>query len=720
MNTYSINGRQVKLTFAAVGENVLRFSVLPGGMAVRNTFTTIDLAEREWPEPDIVFNNCPESLQFEAGPFTVKLNGFKIEVFKGKKKIQKLSVSPKTGNVNFTLKPDEKLYGLGQGYRSHVNRRGTNYDLSLNGQIRGYMENYSAVSPVGYVIGKGWALFFHQPWKGMLDLTGSEGVFAKDEREYCDVFIFNIDKPADAAPEYYALTGLPPLPPKYAFGYMQSYRTLLFKGEEQVLKTAKYMRDNDLPCDVLIYLGTGYCENGWNVHNGKFAWQPDVFPNPEKTMKELHKMGYKISLHVTRCPASLHGKLGPQPKLGKDPNLSPLEYDHVENYWQKHRELYATSKNEAWWPDDGDEIDVVARLTRQKLYYDGCLELEPDRRPFYLNRNSSPGHTKWGGIIWSGDVVSQWETLKNHIPLGLNVGVSSTPYWSSDTGGFFCSEEYSGEMYIRWFEYNAFTPFLRSHGRPSFLHNPWGWKKVKKLDDMPHELSGHVQGEGLLKAETLGDERVEPICRKFIHERYKLLPYIYTLAWEASLKGIPMMRPLWITHPEDPASGEMGTEYMLGQSLLVAPVTAKGAVEWPVYLPVGKWYDYWTGKEYSGGKTIKAPAGLDTIPVFVPAGGILVKAPVVPHMDLKPKKGFEEISIEVYTGADGVYTLYEDDGISLGYMRGENTVTEIHWEEKGARLSAKGKSTLMSGASRDVKVTLFPSGEKRVLTICYE
>jgi alpha-glucosidase/alpha-D-xyloside xylohydrolase len=714
MSGYSINGKPVKLTFAAAGQNALRVSVLPGGRAVQKVFTTMDLANREWTEPDIVYHVNPEPDHFEAGSFTVKLKDMEIEVFKGKKRIQKLSVCPKTGNIKFALERDEKLYGLGQGYRSNINRRGTRYDLSLNGQIRGYIENYSAVSPVAYVIGNSWALFFHQPWKGVLDLTGNEGIFEKDESAYCDIFVFNIEKPIDAPAEYYTLTGLPPLPPKYAFGYMQSYRTLKYKGEEEVMKTARYMREHDLPCDVLVYLGTGYCENGWNIYNGKFAWHPDVFPDPKKTMEDLHNMGYKISLHVTRCPASLHGK------LGGDANLSPLEYDHVENYWRKHRELYATAKNEAWWPDDGDEIDVAARLTRQRLYYEGCLELAPDRRPFYLNRNSSPGHTKWGGIIWSGDVNSEWETLKNHVPLGLNVGVSSSPYWSSDTGGFFSTEEYSGELYIRWFEYNTFTPFLRSHGRPSYLHTPWGWKNIKKLDDMPHEISGHIPREALPKEEVLGDERVEPICRKFIHERYRLLPYLYTLAWEASGKGLPIMRPLWISYPEDPHAADMGAEYMLGQSLLVSPVTARSVVEWPVYLPAGKWYDYWTKKEYEGGKTVNVPASLEIIPVFVPAGGILAKGPAAFYVDSKPQKEFEEIDIEVYTGADGCYRLYEDDGISMGYLRGENTITDICWEDKSGKLGGRGTSFFMAGKSREINVTLYPSGEKRIVKIRYE
>jgi alpha-glucosidase/alpha-D-xyloside xylohydrolase len=713
MNNYVINGKQVKLTFASVGENVLRFSILPCGKAASDVFTTLDLAEQDWPEPDIVFSDSSESRQFEAGKFTVTLNGNTIEVFKGKKKIQKLSFDSKTGFVTFDLQSSEKIYGLGQGYEKQINRKGARYDLSRHGQIAGYIEEYSAMGPIPYVIGNTWSLFFHQPWKGIIDLTGDKGVFEKDEKEYCDVFIFNIDKPQDASAEYFALTGLPPLPPKYAFGYMQSYRTLKYKGQEEVFKTAKYMRDNDLPCDVLVYLGSGYCDHGWNVWNGKFAWDNEAFPNPKENMEELHKMGYKINLHVTNCPASLHGE------LGKDDSLSPLEYDHVENYWQKHRELYATAKNESWWPDDGDEIDVVARMKRQKLYWDGSLELEPNRRPFYLNRNSSPGHTKWGGIIWSGDVVSKWKTLENHIPMGLNVGISSTPYWSSDTGGFFCAEEYSGELFLRWFQYNVFTPFLRSHGRPSYLHTPWGWKEHKNLDTFPHEDSPGVKGSGLLKAEALNDDRVEPICRKFIHERYKLLPYIYTLAYEASFKGQPMMRPLWMNYPHDPNTAELGTEYLLGDNLLVAPVTAKDAKEWQVYFPAGKWYDYWSKTEYAGGKEIKVPAELDSIPVFVPAGGIIPKAPVVQYIDIEPKNEFEEIEIEVYTGADGSFCLYEDDGISMGYKKGENIITEFNWDDKAGMLNAKGNSLLMAGKSRKINVTLYPSNEKRIMEVQY-
>lgn len=194
------------------------------------------------------------------------------------------------------------LFGLGHGFATRFDRRGHDYDLRTNGQIRGILENYSATSPTPYIIStEGWAVYFHQPWKGDIDLRGAEGTFKKYPAEYCDCFVTAIDEPLDAPREYYKFTGLPPMPPKYAFGYQQSYRTLKHNGVNYVDKTAKYMRDNNIPCDLLVYLGTGYADYGWNTYNGNFEFHPDVFPHPKEDMQRLHDMGYKISLHVTRC-----------------------------------------------------------------------------------------------------------------------------------------------------------------------------------------------------------------------------------------------------------------------------------------------------------------------------------------------------------------------------------------------------------------------------------
>lgn len=710
---FAIEGIPVKVCLDAVSAKALRISILPVSESVKETFSTIDLTDaHSWGEPPL---SVTQEDTLEIGGFTVSFSGTTITIMRAGIKVQSLQIDPEGKGISFPLGGGH-IFGLGHGYKTLLDRRGENYDLRVNGQVLDIIQNYSATSPSPYIIGsEGWALFFHQPWKANIDLRGDQGVFsvpALHPTTYADIFVVACDKPADAPCEYYALTGLPPMPPKYAFGYQQSYRTLEHNGENEVMKTAQYMRDNDLPCDLLVYLGTGYCENGWNTYNGNFDFHPVAFPTPEKTMQELHDLNYKIDLHVTKCYTGLHGTI-------HDTDVSPLEYDHAKNYWDVHEKLYKVAKNEAWWPDDADEVDMEQRLARHRMYYEGSLQLNPDIRPLQMQRNAFPGHTKWGGIIWSGDIMSEWETLKNQIPIGLNTSLSCSPYWGTDTGGFFSTVEYTGELFIRWFEYSAFTPFFRGHGRLSYLHTPWGWKEHKSWDDIPLESNPGMPRDNPPPLDSLPDDRVEPICRRYLHERYAMLPYLYTLSWEVYTHGMPMMRPLWFDYPNDETAAALGSQYMLGDSLLVAPVTAKDADSWNVYLPEGTWYDYWTSQSYTGGQWITVSAPLDTIPVFVKAGSILPRGPVTQYVSTEAKTDFDEISLVLYPGAEGTYTLYEDDGISLGYQRGENTVTQLTWNEAAQKLTASGVSTQYPGRLRKIQVTIAPSQIKQQLEVQY-
>jgi len=723
MNQLFIDGVAVKVCLEPISAKTLRVSVLPADMAVLDVFSTLDLDDRAWREPAIVLTElhaaaeipyCDENGR-QAGAYTAALGAdFSVAIAKDGRPVQTLRLCPQTGAVSFPM-GNGHIFGLGHGYDKHFDRKGARYDLKLDGQIDGIVENYSATSPTPLVIStEGWALYFHQPWKGVIDLSGARGVVRKNPMEplpYADIFVIDAAAPEDATREYYAFTGAPPLPPKYAFGFQQSYRTLVHKGVNYVEKTARYMREHDIPCDMLVYLGTGYCKHGWNVYNGVFDWHPEVFPEPEKTMDALHEMGYKINLHITKCHTGLHGRID-------DENVSPLDYDHVKNYWQKHIKLYGQAKNECWWPDDADEVDMRARLARWRMYYEGCLQLNPDVRPFQMQRNTFPGANKWGGIIWSGDIIAEWETLKNQVPIGLNVALSCSPFWGSDTGGFFTNPEFDGELFIRWFQYSAFTPFIRAHGRPSFLHNLWGWTLFTPEDDIPMEQNRHVPRDGPPHEGAFPDTRVQPICRDYLHLRYALLPYIYNLAKEAA-NGLPMMRPMWFKYPHDAAASGLGSQYMLGDSLLVAPVTAKGAERWPVYFPEGVYYSLWTGEKITGGGCREVEAGLDTIPVYVPAGGILAKGPRMQYVDTAIKDDFDPLTLEIYSGRDGSYTLYEDDGISQGYLRGEYTETRFNWDDSAGRLTAQGTSTLFPGRSREIAVRLMPSGERFALTIEY-
>jgi len=741
MGVLKIAGVPVKVCLDAISKKTLRVAVLPRNESVKKTFSAIDLDEREWGEPRLSVSEAGGDGKFvakydrhiveidsvsisndndatEPDFFKVSVTdgnvSFAINITRGGRILQQLTVSKTTGAVKFPL-GGGRLYGLGHGFARHFDRRGGVYDMQTNGQVRGIVENYSATSPAPLVISTGgWALYFHQPWKSVIDLRGENGGFYQKPLEpsaYADIFVIYARSPEDAAAEYYGFTGVPPMPPKYAFGYQQSYRTLVHNGVNYVMKTAKYMRDNGIPCDMLIYLGTGYCEYGWNIYNGVFEWNPASFPEPEKTMRELHAMNYKISLHITGCHTGLHGRIG-------DKDVSPLEYDHAKNYWAKHAKLYAQSKNECWWPDDADEIDMRARLDRWRMYYEGSLSLNPDVRPFQMQRNTFPGANKWGGAIWTGDVLSEWETLKNQVPIGLNAALSSSPYWGTDTGGFFSSPEFDGELFVRWFQYSAFTPFIRSHGRPSFLHNLWGWTEFSSAGEIPPESAGGVRGEGPPRADALPDGRVAPICINMLKNRYELLPYIYNLAYETR-SGLPMMRPMWYKFPGDETAAGLGDQYFFGDSLLVAPVTAKGAEARDVYFPEGVFYNYWSGDKVKGGGYRAVDAGLGQIPVFVPAGGMIAKTAFAQYVDTSKKDGFDDLTIVIYRGKDGSYALYEDDGVSLGYLRGENTVTKFAWNDKAKSLSADGKSTIFPGRKRNIKIRLMPESREFSISVKY-
>src|SRR5206468_2219301 len=226
---------------------------------------------------------------------------------------------------------------------------------------------------------------------------------------------------------------------------------------------------------------------------------------------------------------------------------------------------------------------------------------------FLLCRSGAAGMQRFGASCWSGDVNNDFPTLEAQIPLGLSTGLSGVSYWGTDVGGFFHPVPETGELYARWFQLGAFSPIFRSHG--------WVWRE--------HVPWAH------------GPE-VEAICRRFAELRYRLLPYTYTLAWQAHTLGLPLMRPLVLNYPNDPRTWALDHEYLWGDDLLVAPVTREGASAWPVYLPSGRWFDFWTGSRYEGPGGVTLAAPLERLPLLVRGGAILPLGPVVQHTGERP------------------------------------------------------------------------------------
>jgi alpha-glucosidase/alpha-D-xyloside xylohydrolase len=295
-------------------------------------------------------------------------------------------------------------------------------------------------------------------------------------------------------------------------------------------------------------------------------------------------------------------------------------------------------------------------MTRVKMYYQGHLTTAPDVRPWTLNRNGVIGMARWGAWLWSGDTQSRWDTLRDQIWVGPNTGLSVTPYWGSDTGGFYMTRELTGELYARWFQFSAFTGPFRSHGRIWRLRLPWGWG----LGEM-----GFLEGQKDVPArEEMNNPAIEPVAKKYAELRYQLMPYTYTLAREAYDTGMPLMRALWLHYPDDKQALVQSQEYLWGRDMLIAPVYEKGATTRDVYLPAGTWYDWWDNSRHDGGTTVRRTVDLATMPIYVRAGAVIPFDPVRQYV-AQPATG--PTTLKVYTGASGEFTLYDDDGISQSY-----------------------------------------------------
>jgi len=329
---------------------------------------------------------------------------------------------------------------------------------------------------------------------------------------------------------------------------------------------------------------------------------------------------------------------------------------------------------DGWWPDEGDALDIPSRLTRNRMYWEGPQIDRPNERPYALHRNGYAGMQRYASFLWSGDVYSTWETLKTHIPNAINTALSGIPYWGTDIGGFVPTKEFTAELYLRWFQFGAFCTLFRCHGRAWKLRLPWGWDTG---ETGPREISNY-SGASLPDESELHNTQVEPICRKYLELRYRMLPYLYSAVHECSMTGMPIMRALWLHYPNDAVAVARDDEYLWGRDILVAPVYEKGATSRRVYLPRGDWYDFWTNEKITGGREITREVDLETMPLFVRAGAILPLGPVKQHTQ---EKTTEPLMVTIYPGADGSFLLYEDDSKSFDYRRGQWMEVQMTWND---------------------------------------
>ena len=694
----SMAGVPVEARLTAISEQTLRISLLP----VRADGSAGEIPANDFLQP---LKPVAATRKLRAGtngkPITtgawrVSLQNepLTLRIEKGGQFVQEIAFDAQ-GAMTFST-GDGTVLGLGEGGQQ-FDRRGGDYPEENGQQTRNVRVTGARIAAPFLIGTKGWAMFLNTP-RGEVDLRGERGIVRPEKGAtpgLADVFVMDAGQPAVAMQEFVRLVGCPALPPRWALGYMQSHRTLA--GTEEMLEVADTFRAKKLPCDALIYLGTGFCPLGWNQGHDSIEFNPKLFTRePSAVMADLHARNFKVVLHVVPPREDLHGTIPPAAGEEAGPG-------QIANYWARHLTAL-TAGADGWWPDEGDWFNVSQRLARHRMYYQGPLADRPDERPWSLHRNGFPGMGPYGGWVWSGDVMGKWETLAAQVSVGINTSLSLTPYWGTDTGGFFNSEESTGELFVRWFQFSTFNPSFRAHGRAWHTRLPWRWNTGDP---------GVMEGEKFPLPETLHNAEVEPICRDYLNLRYSLLTYNYTLAREALDTGLPLIRALWLHYPEDAMAVKRGDEFLWGRNLLVAPVVEPGATGRRVYLPAGNWYDWWTAEKVSGGREVTRAVDLKTMPLYVRAGTIL---PVDPVRQFTGEQVSELTTLRVYRGADGEFTLYDDDGRSLDYLADRATWIRCQWRDAGRRLEiSPDPRTKQPAATRDFNVLLLPDDIRKTV-----
>ena len=608
-----------------------------------------------------------------------------------------------TVGASFTAADDEHDYGMGQNQEGYLDHRGHVLRCAHDYNAPG---GQSVCVPF-LVTNKGYGLIWDNPSRttASFGLNG-QNTFSSDVGQRVSFFVIAGDYDAIYR-GYRLLTGDTPIPPKSAFGYIQSKQR--YTSQAELLAVAHGYRERHLPIDDLVI--------DWfhDTKMGEMDMDPAKWPDPAGMNRELHAMHFHTMISVwprfvpeDRYYATLlkngwfmHRADGsptnglPYDRAGAD--IDTTNPDAAKWYWDIVRENYVAKGFDAFWADEtepdlppngnyfhagpGTQFFNVYPLFHTAAFYNGMRQ-DTKERAVILARDSYLGAQHNGAIFWSSDISPTWDVLKRQVPTGLDFVASGMPYWSTDIGGWQylpgshkpahpplldpsdARDNVGGyddypELYTRWFEYGVFQPNFRSHGSRK-QNEVWSYGK-----------------------------QAEPILDKYLQLRYELMPYIYSLGYASNQTGAPFMRGLFLDFGNDPETAQIGDEYMFGPALLVAPVTEQGAVTRSVYLPAGNdWYNFWTNERLHGGQRITVSAPIDTIPLFVRAGSILPLGSKVESTEDQQSIA----KIRVYLGANGSFTLYDDDGRTYGYEHGDMKLTELRWDDAAGKFNHTGVS----------------------------
>lgn len=474
--------------------------------------------------------------------------------------------------------------------------------------------------------------------------------------------------------EYRQLTGEAPLFPKWAYGYWQCRER--YHSQQEILDTAAEFRKRKIPVDALVQDWQYWGKYGWSA----MKFDEDHYPQPKAMMDQLHSEDVHMLISIwsrSGEETDVYKKMKAQGLLIPGELWTDFFNPKAQaTFWSELNKGIFQDGMDGWWMDASEpEFDVLKGkqtflgsgesvrnaypLYVTKAIYEGQRATTDRKRVTILTRSAFAGQQRNAAASWSGDISANWATLRRQISAGLSFSMSGMPYWTTDIGGFFRpDDQYTSEAYhellIRWFQYGAFCPIFRVHG---------------------YKSNAELWNYG---------PQVEHILTQYDELRYRLLPYIYSTAWDVTKNGETLMRGLPLEFSFDPQAREVSDEFMFGAALLINPVTTEGATRRTLYLPAGSnWVDFWTGKSLNGGKTITADAPLDRIPLYAKSGSIVAFGPPAQSASAKS----DPIDLRIYPGADGDFTLYEDEGDNYDYEHGAYSVIPIHWDDKAETLA---------------------------------
>jgi alpha-D-xyloside xylohydrolase len=600
-------------------------------------------------------------------------------------------------STQFNSPANEAMYGLGCHPLDSlsINYKGRNQDLAIR-----YLTGAIPVmlSTKGY--GLLWDNYSASNYYGGED-GNTKYKYVSESGKQVDYYFFygpDFDHIIDL---YRTASGKAPMYGKWAFGLFQSQDR--YMSEAEILSVKDNYRNNHIPVDVIV--------QDWYYWDplpiGSHIMQPQRYPHPKQMVDALHK-------------ANIHAMISIWPVFGKGTNnydalkkmggLTDITWDNVvthtfdtyydahnpkarDLYWQQARDSLVKRYGwDAWWidqcePDNGSLLDARKQsnfwigkgidyfntysLEHTKGIYKGWRKDIPGKRAFFLARQSFAGAQRNAATLWSSDITCTFAAFKIQVPQGINACASGIPYWTSDIGGYHYhwtipdwSKPENRELFTRWFQFGAFCPIFRIHGK----------------------------GERALFSKNW-DDNTKAILLKFDKLRYRLMPYIYSLAGKVTQDNYTMMRALTFDFRKDPNVYSIPDQYMFGPAFMVSPVTqqlytganaVQGEKTRQVYLPAAtKWYNFWTGEVTTGGKTVEAAAPIDILPLYIKAGSVV---PMGPDMEYATQKPASTIELRIYRGADGEFKFYEDENDNYNYEKGQFATFTLSWKDATHKL----------------------------------